>query len=151
MKKLLAVLLAVIMVLGLAACKPGDSGDKNKNKGEISVLYYSFSDAYISTVRTAMDKILTDGGYTFNDYDANGNQTTQTEQVQTALAKGCSMLIVNVVDTGSQPRTSSTSPRRRTFPSYSSTALSIRRLSRAMINAYSSAQIMSRPAICRAR
>ena len=101
MKKLLAVLLAVIMVLGLAACKPGDSGDKNKNKGEISVLYYSFSDAYISTVRTAMDKILTDGGYTFNDYDANGNQTTQTEQVQTALAKGCSMLIVNVVDTGS--------------------------------------------------
>jgi len=107
MKKLLAVLLAVIMVLGLAACKPGDSGDKNKNKGEISVLYYSFSDAYISTVRTAMDKILTDGGYTFNDYDANGNQTTQTEQVQTALAKGCSMLIVNVVDTGSehhQPR-----------------------------------------------
>lgn len=48
-----------------------------------------------------MDKILTDGGYTFNDYDANGNQTTQTEQVQTALAKGCSMLIVNVVDTGS--------------------------------------------------
>ena len=95
MKKLLAVLLAVIMVLGLAACKPGDSGDKNKNKGEISVLYYSFSDAYISTVRTAMDKILTDGGYTFNDYDANGNQTTQTEQVQTALAKGCSMLIVS--------------------------------------------------------
>ena len=76
-------------------------GGKNKNKGEISVLYYSFSDAYISTVRTAMDKILTDGGYTFNDYDANGNQTTQTEQVQTALAKGCSMLIVNVVDTGS--------------------------------------------------
>ena len=71
MKKLLAVLLAVIMVLGLAACKPGDSGDKNKNKGEISVLYYSFSDAYISTVRTAMDKILTDGGYTFNDYDAD--------------------------------------------------------------------------------
>ena len=101
MKKLLAVLLAVIMVLFLAACKPGDSGYKNKNKGEISVLYYSFSDAYISTVRTAMDKILTDGGYTFNDYDANGNQTTQTEQVQTALAKGCSMLIVNVVDTGS--------------------------------------------------
>lgn len=48
-----------------------------------------------------MDKILSDSGYTYNDYDANGNQTTQTEQVQTALAKGSSLLIVNVVDTGS--------------------------------------------------
>ena len=90
------------MVAGFAACtkKDGDGGTK-KTKGEISVFYYTFSDAYISTVRSAMDKILKDGGYTYNDYDANGNQTTQTEQVQTALAKGSSLLIVNVVDTGS--------------------------------------------------
>lgn len=102
MKKLLALLLAAIMVVGFAACssKSNDSGAP-KNKGEISVFYYTFSDAYISTVRSSMDKILKDGGYTYNDYDANGNQTTQTEQVQTALAKGSSMLIVNVVDTGS--------------------------------------------------
>lgn len=102
MKKLLALLLAVVMVAGFAACtkKDGDGGTK-KTKGEISVFYYTFSDAYISTVRSAMDKILMDGGYTYNDYDANGNQTTQTEQVQTALAKGSSLLIVNVVDTGS--------------------------------------------------
>lgn len=48
-----------------------------------------------------MDKILGDAGVNYHDYDANGNQTTQTEQVQTAIAKGASMLIVNVVDTGS--------------------------------------------------
>ena len=79
MKKLLALLLAVVMVAGFAACtkKDGDGGTK-KTKGEISVFYYTFSDAYISTVRSAMDKILKDGGYTYNDYDANGNQTTQT-------------------------------------------------------------------------
>lgn len=102
MKKLLALLLAAVMAIGFAACssKSNDSG-ASKNKGEISVFYYTFSDAYISTVRSSMDKILKDGGYTYNDYDANGNQTTQTEQVQTALAKGSSMLIVNVVDTGS--------------------------------------------------
>lgn len=102
MKKLLALLLAAVMAVGFAACssKSNDSGS-SKNKGEISVFYYTFSDAYISTVRSSMDKILKDGGYTYNDYDANGNQTTQTEQVQTALAKGSSMLIVNVVDTGS--------------------------------------------------
>lgn len=102
MKKLLALLLAAVMAVGFAACssKSNDSGT-SKNQGEISVFYYTFSDAYISTVRSSMDKILKDGGYTYNDYDANGNQTTQTEQVQTALAKGSSMLIVNVVDTGS--------------------------------------------------
>ena len=106
MKKLLALLLAVVMVVGFAACSSNksDGGTETKkasNKGEISVFYYTFSDAYISTVRSSMDKILKDGGYTYNDYDANGNQTTQTEQVQTALAKGSSLLIVNVVDTGS--------------------------------------------------
>lgn len=104
MKKLLALLLAVVMVVGFAACSSKkDGGGTTKAassaKGEISVFYYTFSDAYISTVRSSMDKILKDGGYTYNDYDANGNQTTQTEQVQTALAKGSSMLIVNVVDT----------------------------------------------------
>lgn len=106
MKKLLALLLAVVMVVGFAACSSnksdgGTETQKASNKGEISVFYYTFSDAYISTVRSSMDKILKDGGYTYNDYDANGNQTTQTEQVQTALAKGSSLLIVNVVDTGS--------------------------------------------------
>ena len=106
MKKLLALLLAVVMVVGFAACSSnksdgGTETKKTSNKGEISVFYYTFSDAYISTVRSSMDKILKDGGYTYNDYDANGNQTTQTEQVQTALAKGSSLLIVNVVDTGS--------------------------------------------------
>lgn len=105
MKKLLALLLAAVIAVGLAACSSNKSdSDTTKAasaKGEISVFYYTFSDAYISTVRSSMDKILKDGGYTYNDYDANGNQTTQTEQVQTALAKGSSMLIVNVVDTGS--------------------------------------------------
>ena len=48
-----------------------------------------------------MDKLLSDSGVKYNNYDANGNQTTQTEQVTTAIAKGSKLLIVNVVDTGS--------------------------------------------------
>ena len=48
-----------------------------------------------------MDKLLSDAGIKYNNYDANGNQTTQTEQVTTAIAKGSRLLIVNVVDTGS--------------------------------------------------
>lgn len=98
MKKLLAIVLTLVCVLGLASCAPKQT---NTNDGEISVFYYTFSDTYISSVRTAMDKLLGDAGLKFNNYDGNGNQTTQTEQVTTAIAKGSRMLIVNVVDTGS--------------------------------------------------
>ena len=98
MKKLTAILLAALLVFSFAAC--GQNGGPGKT-GEVSVFYYTFSDTYISSVRTAMDSYLKANNIEFNNYDANGNQTTQTEQVQTAIAKGSSMLIVNVVDTGS--------------------------------------------------
>ena len=98
MKKLLAVILTLAFALGLTACGSGDGGSSD---GEVSVFYYTYSDTYISSVRSAMDKFLKDAGLKFQNYDANGNQTTQTEQVTTALAKGSKLLVVNVVDTGS--------------------------------------------------
>ena len=91
MKKIIMIIAAVLAAaVGLTACSSqnNSTADNGGAKGEVSVFYYTFSDAYISSVRSAMDKILKDGGYTYNDYDANGNQTTQTEQVQTAIAKG---------------------------------------------------------------
>lgn len=97
MKKLLAVVLTLAFALGLTAC----GGSSGSGKGEVSVFYYTYSDTYISSVRSAMDKFLKDAGLKFQNYDANGNQTTQTEQVTTALAKGSKLLVVNVVDTGS--------------------------------------------------
>lgn len=100
MKKLMAAVLVVIMGFGLAACGDSGSGGSSSN-GEVSVFYYTYSDTYISSVRSAMDKLLTENGISFQNYDANGNQTTQTEQVTTALAKGTKLLVVNVVDTGS--------------------------------------------------
>ena len=97
MKRLLAIVLTLICIASLTACNSGSSS----SDGEISVFYYTYSDTYISSVRNAMDGILRENGIKFNDYDANGNQTTQTEQIQTALAKGASALVVNIVDTGS--------------------------------------------------
>ena len=55
MKKLLATILALCFVLGLTACGSG-SGSSD---GEVSVFYYTYSDTYISSVRSAMDKLLT--------------------------------------------------------------------------------------------
>lgn len=100
MKRLTALILCVTFTaLSLTGC----FGKKKKDDGlgEISVFYYTFSDTYISGVRAEMKRILEDAGLRFNDYDANGSQTTQTEQVQTAIAKGSSALAVNIVDTGS--------------------------------------------------
>lgn len=95
MKKIICLLLVLAsLTFCLASC--GDKGD-----GEISVFYYTYSDTYISTVRTAMDKMLKAAGLEYNNYDANSNQTTQTEQIDTAIAKGSKILIVNIVDTGS--------------------------------------------------
>ncbi len=96
MKKILCLILAVCMCLPLAAC-----GRKDDKGGEISVFYYTYSDTYISGVRAALDKALKEAGLKFNDYDANGNQSSQTEQIDVAISKGSQMLVVNVVDTGS--------------------------------------------------
>lgn len=99
MKKLLATILALAFVLGLTAC--GGGSGSGSSDGEVSVFYYNYGDTYISSVRSAMDKLLTDAGLKYQNYDANNSQTTQTEQVTTALAKGSKLLVVNVVDTGS--------------------------------------------------
>ena len=74
MKKILVFLLTFAMLFTLVSC--GGSGD---NKGEISVFYYTYSDAYISSVRAAMDKQLEDAGLNYNDYDGNNANRAGTD------------------------------------------------------------------------
>ncbi len=97
MKRILSLVLTVLLTATVfAGC-----GRRNKTAGEVSVFYYTFSDTYISSVRDAMNKILKSADIKYNNYDANGNQSTQTEQIDVAISKGSTALIVNVVDTGS--------------------------------------------------
>ena len=94
-KKILALAIACVMVtFTLAGC----GGRKN---ADVHVFYYTYSDTYISSVRSALDKALDGAGIAYQDYDGNGNQTTQTEQIQTAITKGARLLLVNIVNTGS--------------------------------------------------
>ena len=67
----------------------------------VGVFYYTYSDTYISSVRTALDESLKAPGVDFQDYDANSNQTTQNEQIDTAISTGANLLIVNIVTSGS--------------------------------------------------
>ncbi len=105
MKRLTALILSVVLMFFTAACDNGSNNQDQDNSasklGEISVFYYTYSDTYISSVRAELDEALRDAELKFQNYDSNSNQTTQTEQVQTAIAKGSSLLAVNIVDTGS--------------------------------------------------
>ena len=106
MKKLFAVLLAVAMVFALAAC--GSADDKNSGSPggdgsnlKVGVFWYAYSDAFLSTVRTALDADLTAAGIEYQDFDGNNNQATQLEQIQTAITNGFNVLVVNLVTSGS--------------------------------------------------
>jgi len=92
----LIVALAIVLPCALGACKMNSGG-----VADAHIFYYTFSDPYVSSVRSALSAELTRAGITFQDYDGNGSQTTQTEQIQTAITKGAKVIAVNIVNTGS--------------------------------------------------
>ena len=111
MKKILALLLAVVMVFALAACgssaapaatqAPAAEEPAAEEGLKVAVFWYAFSDAFLSTVRDALDADLTAAGIDFQNFDGNNNQATQLEQVQTAVTNGFNLLVVNLVTSGS--------------------------------------------------
>ena len=123
MKKGLALVLALVMALSLVACGSGNNGGGNNNGGNggnggnnggdggsaggmnISVLYYNYSDAFISNVRNEMDAQWTAMGVTANNQDGQSNAGTQLDQVNTAIANGAQALIVNAVEASADETT----------------------------------------------
>ncbi len=90
---------AIFLMLTLLFTISGCSGEREN--ASVHVFYYTYSDTYISSVRSSLDKALRASGISYQDHDAAGSQTTQTEQIQTAITKGAKALIVNIVNTGS--------------------------------------------------
>ena len=98
MKKLISIFLLMCML----GCLPlFASSCSMQGSADVHVFYYTYSDPYISNVRSSLDKELKAAGISFQDHDGNGNQTTQTEQIQTAITNGAKAIIVNIVNTGS--------------------------------------------------
>ena len=126
MKKILALVLALVMAFSLAACggtettettaaaaAEGDAvaettvvvAEAAGVDGEVAIFWYTFGDTYLSSVRAAMNAAWDAAGIKYQDYDANNSQTTQTEQIQTAITKGAAVLVVNIVDASSDDAT----------------------------------------------
>ena len=118
MKKLFALVLTLCMVFALCACgqtaapaaseapAPSEAPAASEAPAggaalKVGVFYYNFADTYISSVRTALDSELTAKGISFQNFDGNNNQTTQNEQIQTAVTDGYNLLVVNMVTSGS--------------------------------------------------
>ena len=115
-KKLALVLAAALMLAVLAGCggTPAPSTPAASNPASTggepaapasdlnaAVFYYNYSDVYISSVRNNMDEMLKGMGVKYDNYDGAGNQAQQTDQINTAIANGANLLIVNIVETSS--------------------------------------------------
>lgn len=110
----LPALLAVIsLIFALSGCSAISSHgnfiqspSKDKNTPfNVAVFYYDYSDNYISAVRSSLTRNLVKAGFPYNEYDAASNQTTQNAQIDAAIDAGVSLLIVNVVNSGSSNTT----------------------------------------------
>ena len=123
-KKLSALLLSGAMCLSIAACSgggettpapttpaesgaPTESGAPAASDLNVAVFYYNYSDAFISNVRNEMDAQFEAIGITPSNYDGNTNQGTQMDQVNTAIANGANVLVVNAVEASADETTQS--------------------------------------------
>ena len=104
MKKLLSVLLAALMVFALVGCSSGEQGGKDEAKEiNIGVCIYQFNDNFMTLYRGHIADYFEDltastgTKYNVEIVDGKNDPATQTEQINTFIAKGVDALIVNLV------------------------------------------------------
>lgn len=98
-KKVIAASLAAAVTLGamggLAACAGNDTYD-------VAIFAYKYDDSYITLVReaitTKLNEIKGDRKIAFTIYNGQGEQATQSTQIDTAITAGADLLVVNAVD-----------------------------------------------------
>ena len=90
MKKFIALLLSAMMVMALfAGCtsEPADEGNKggDGDKGTIGVCIYKFDDAFMTTYRNTLQKILEEKVYKVSVVHGKNDQNKQNEQIDTFI------------------------------------------------------------------
>lgn len=99
MKKLVKLLMAALMVLGivLPSVRPVKADDDVK----IGVAFYKYDDAYMSSVRIALEKVASEyDNVELLLNDSQNDQAKQNDQIDVMIQRGVDVLLINVVDTG---------------------------------------------------
>lgn len=92
MKKIVALLLAVMMLLGAVSAFAEDKPVK------VGVCIYQFNDNFMTLYRTELEKYLKETyGAEVTVVDGKNDQTEQTNQINSFIAEGVDVLIVNLV------------------------------------------------------
>jgi len=99
--KRLAFALALAAICAAAAFAGGGRGDRAR-EFRADAFWYSFADTFLASVRNDMTAEFGRAGLALQHHDANNSQATLVQQIQTAVTRGTSLLIVNIVTTGSE-------------------------------------------------
>ena len=90
MKKLVALALVVMMALSMVSFASAEGLD-------IGVCIYKFDDNFMTLYRTELENYLTGLGHTVTVVDGKNDQAEQTNQINSFIAQGVDVLIVNLV------------------------------------------------------
>ena len=108
---LLASTLALVCCLALSACDSDSAQKSAASAGSPTysfvapIFYYDYDDVYIGSVRNALTEDLASRRITYHEFDADHDQIAQNGQIDQAIRDGASVLIVNIVNSGSAERT----------------------------------------------
>ncbi|MDD5864756.1 MAG: galactose ABC transporter substrate-binding protein [Firmicutes bacterium] len=107
MRKILAVVLALVMVFGLVACGSGSSGSTGGAKTyKVGVAIYQYNDNFMTLYRQEIENYFktleTDSvKYEITMVDSKNDMAEQTNQVDTFITQKMDVIILNLVQTSS--------------------------------------------------
>ena len=102
LKKTAALLLAAALAIGTAGCT--HQGAVERETLRIGVALYSNEDTFIASIAQHLERMVQETEVALGRrinlsmVDGGNNQTTQMEQIDRLLSKGCDVLLVNIVD-----------------------------------------------------
>ena len=104
MKKLLAIALALVMVLGMVACAGNNDGGVKTYK--VGVAIYQYNDNFMTLYRQEIEAYFktleTDTvKYEITMVDGKNDMAEQTAQIETFITQGMDVIICNLVQTSS--------------------------------------------------
>jgi len=90
MKKIFILIATLFLGITLISCQ--------KKEFTVHIFVYKGSDPYLSALGTAAKKHLEEKNIKYEFYDANGSQSTQNAQIDTAITKKADIIAVNMVE-----------------------------------------------------